>query len=430
MEKFAVMATRSTACLLLSFLATSFALQDTPPALSKGYYITVGAFAPRKLSYAEAFRDKLAKEGYHPSIGLDVKRNLLLVYLDKYEEYQPSIDEMLQTRKKGAFPEAWVRIIRQGELDEINGTSSDNPVKQEPVVTQGTTTTPTTTGSTTTPANTQAPVDSATVKSQPVIVEIPEPKKEEKKKEVVKKGPATLQNTKVILHLFDANNSQPIDGSVEVVDAQRTRLITTFKAGDTVSLPNPNSDTKMLILIGDVFGYRKVQHQLNFSQPIADTSKYYFDLVDDYYVAKFEMARYHRGDIATLYHVYFFNDAAIMQPDSKYELNKLLDMMKANPGYRIRLHGHTNGNAHGKIISMGPSKDFFSVNAPDVKTGSGSSKALSGERAEVIKEWLVAQGIAADRMEVKAWGGKRMLHDRNSQHARKNVRVEVEVLEE
>lgn len=425
MEKFAVMATRSAACVLLSILATSFALQDNPPVLTKGYYITVGAFAPSKLSYAKAFRDKLSKEGYHPEIGLDVKRNLLLIYLDRYEEYQPSIDEMLQTRKRGAFPEAWVRIIRQGEYEEAQPTTAneqrnDSPLKQEPV------STPVVTSPVTTTPATQ--VDSSTVKSQPVIVEIPEPK--EDKKQPAKKGPATLQNTKVILHLFDANNSRPIDGSVEVVDAQRARLITTFKAGDTVMLPNPNNDTKMLILVGDVFGYRKVQHKLNFAQPIADTSKYYFDLFDDYYVARFEMVRYHRGDIATLYHVYFFNDAAIMQPDSKYELNKLLDMMKSNPGYRIRLHGHTNGNAHGKIISMGPSKDFFSVNAPDVKTGSGSSKALSGERAEVIKEWLIAQGIAADRMEVKAWGGKRMLHDRNSQHARKNVRVEVEVLEE
>jgi outer membrane protein OmpA-like peptidoglycan-associated protein len=204
----------------------------------------------------------------------------------------------------------------------------------------------------------------------------------------------------------------------------------TSKSSDTVSLPNPNSDTGMVSLITDVFGYRKVQHEINYKQPVMDTSKQHFDLEGDYFVARFEMIRYHKGDIATLYHVFFFNDAAIMQPESKYELNKLLDMMRSNPRYRIMLHGHTNGNSHGRIVSMGPSKEFFSLNASDVKEGSGSSKELSGQRAEVIKEWLVSQGISADRMEVKAWGGKRMIHEKNSNNARRNVRVEVEVLSE
>jgi outer membrane protein OmpA-like peptidoglycan-associated protein len=231
--------------------------------------------------------------------------------------------------------------------------------------------------------------------------------------------------------MFDANdNSKVIEGNIEIVDTQRARLIQSTKSTDTVSLPNPNSDSGMLSLITDVFGYRKLQHEVSYKQPITDTSKHYFDLEGDHYVARFEMVRYHKGDIATLYHVFFFNDAAIMMPESKYELNKLLDMMQSNAKYRIRLHGHTNGNSRGKIISMGPSKEFFSLNASDVRERSGSSKELSGQRAEVIKEWLVAQGIAADRVEVKAWGGKRMIHDKNSNNARRNVRVEVEVLSE
>jgi outer membrane protein OmpA-like peptidoglycan-associated protein len=48
----------------------------------------------------------------------------------------------------------------------------------------------------------------------------------------------------------------------------------------------------------------------------------------------------------------------------------------------------------------------------------------------VIKEYLVSNGIAADRIEVKAWGGKRPLYDKHSPNARQNVRVEVEINEE
>ena len=130
-----------------------------------------------------------------------------------------------------------------------------------------------------------------------------------------------------------------------------------------------------------------------------------------------------------MYNVYFFNDAAVMRPESRYEVNTLLDMMRENPGYRIRIHGHTNGNRSGKIISMGGSEDFFGLDSSN-KEGGGSAKTLSKRRAEVIRDYLISQGIDADRMEIKAWGGKRMLYDKNSSMAKKNVRVEIEILEE
>jgi outer membrane protein OmpA-like peptidoglycan-associated protein len=103
--------------------------------------------------------------------------------------------------------------------------------------------------------------------------------------------------------------------------------------------------------------------------------------------------------------------------------------MRDNPRYRIRLHGHTNGSAHGRLITMGESKNFFELTS-DVKNGFGSAKDLSRERAEVIRRWLLANDVSADRMDIKAWGGSRMIHDKNSVHARKNVRVEVEVLQD
>src|SRR6185436_17508415 len=116
------------------------------------------------------------------------------------------------------------------------------------------------------------------------------------------------------------------------------------------------------------------------------------------------------------------------QPESKYELNSLLVMMQENPKYKITLHGHSNGNYHGKILTVGEEQDFFSLKG--AKESIGSAKELSGQRAEVIKAFLVSNGIAADRIAVKAWGGKRPIYDKHSANARKNVRVEVEINEE
>ena len=144
-------------------------------------------------------------------------------------------------------------------------------------------------------------------------------------------------------------------------------------------------------------------------------------------VVKFDLVRYYKGDKAIMYNVYFYNDAAVMTPESRYECNSLLQMMKEVPGYRIMLHGHTNGNYHGKIVTMGEDKNFFSLD--NSRSTMGSAKDLSRNRAETIKQFLVANGIAADRIEVKAWGGKRPLYDKHGVNAKKNVRVEVEILD-
>lgn len=414
--------------LLAAFLVIFFASQVYSQDVQKKYYIVVGAFAKSKEAYAQRFSISLRNEGYEAFYINDPERNLLLVFIGEFNEREQSISEMLAIRKGSKFPEAWVRVLKTQppvpaeEIAETKMITEEvkSEVKTAPAKTDPPTTEPVM-PSTSQPAlaEVKEPIDTVSIKSEPVTIVVPA------------KGPPTPQNTPVVFHMFDANdNSKVIEGNIEIVDTQRARLIQSTKSTDTVDLPNPNSDSGMLSLITDVFGYRKLQHEVSYKQPVNDTSRHYFDLDGDYYVARFEMVRYHKGDIATLYHVFFYNDAAIMMPESKYELNKLLDMMRSNNRYTIRLHGHTNGNSRGKIISMGPSKEFFSVNAPDVKEGSGSSKELSGQRAEVIKEWLVAQGIAADRIEVKAWGGKRMIHDKNSNNARRNVRVEVEVLSE
>jgi outer membrane protein OmpA-like peptidoglycan-associated protein len=77
---------------------------------------------------------------------------------------------------------------------------------------------------------------------------------------------------------------------------------------------------------------------------------------------------------------------------------------------------------------MGSEKNFFSLDGS--KKTTGTAKDLSKARAEIIKDYLVANGIDDTRIEVKAWGGKRPIYDKHSANARKNVRVEVEILEE
>lgn len=393
--------------------------QELGDQLPPGYYIVVAAYRKGQEDYAKRFINSINKDGRHSKYGYDAGRKYYYVYLDYYKDFNESIHEMLKTRKAGGFDMAWVRIMKDGLINQpVEGVETPATVVGAVAETQNEVVAET-------PVVEQKPIEAvATVEavkesiaaaSKPVLDSI--------------QGPKNLNKTPVFLKLYNSTNNKVIEGDIQIIDAERSRPIRKVKANDYLTLPDPGSKSGKLTLLCDVFGYRKVQHEIHYKNTEADTSQASIDLMGNYYLVKFDLIRIHRGDISTLYNVYFYNDAAIMLPESKYELNSLLGMLNENPKYRIVLHGHTNGNAAGKLLTIGESKNFFEI-SPDVKKGVGTAKDLSRERAEVIREWLMAQGISGDRMEVKAWGGKRMVHDRNSEHARKNVRVEVEVVED
>ena len=218
-----------------------------------------------------------------------------------------------------------------------------------------------------------------------------------------------------------------IRGDVDVIDVDRTRKMGTYNGNLAVKVASPDSKSGKMQLVCDVFGYQKVTREINYNDP--ESGDGIIRDANGSVVIPFELTRLKKGDIAVMYNVYFFKDAAIMRPESRYEVNSLLEMMKENPKYKIKIHGHTNGNAAGKIISMEKdSQNFFALT--DTKEGVGTAKQLSEERGNIIREYLISNGVDAKRMEVKAWGGKRPIHDKLSSKAQENVRVEIEILED
>jgi len=401
----------SLVAILLLVLQVTRATAQPVNELKAGYYVVVAAYAHTREDYARRYTDQLNASGYSANYGFNSKKNLYFVYLSYFSGLKESLTEMQQVRAKGQFTDAWVRVVSGDIMLAENTGSKPTEVKVESkqVITQ------------------PAPQPIPPVEGPPAeTIIFDEPTEPEQK--IVQYPVMTLGNTEVFLSLYNATNNRVIDGEVQVIDTERNRLITTVKGNEYLILPDPKTKSGQLTLIAEVFGYRKQQVEINYPLPLRDTIKPYIELMGTTLAVKFDMIRYHRGDITTLYHVYFFNDAAIMLPESKYELTSLVNMMKENPNYRIRLHGHTNGNYHGKILQLGPDKNFFSLDG--ARQTIGSAKDLSFQRAETIKEYLVANGIDANRVAIKAWGGKRPLYDRHGANAKRNVRVEVEILEE
>ncbi len=395
---------------------THAAFAGQGPIDQRPNYVVIGAFRVYKNAIrftAHAHKDLKMNAKFE----LNPYRKLYYVYVLSTDDQNLAINEAKRLREESEFRDTWVYFGTLGDRpidpeDNSAGGQDINPL------TAGTINEVSKTDNSTTAAPNPDVVADSQVPSQSTR-SIPTAAAGDKMKSLDEASGKDFH-----FKVFRASDNSIVEGDVDAIDTEKTRKIGTYKANIPVRLPNSNLNKVSFVC--EVFGYRKVQRDIEYANPEADgLSKDESGAV----IVPFELARLQKGDIAIMYNVYFFKDAAIMRPESRYEVSSLLDMLKENPKYKIRLHGHTNGGAAGKIISMAKgSENFFSLNS--TKDGFGSAKQLSEERAEVIRNYMIQNEIEPSRIEVKAWGGKRPLHDKHSTRAQENVRVEVEILED
>ncbi len=380
------------------------------PVAGQSNYVVIGAFSiPRN---AKEFVEKAKKIDVKAEYAMNSNRHLLYVYVMQTEDKSVAVEKAKRLRSESPYNDTWVYSGYLGDGPVAEGGGHDfNPETGNRI----TNVTAADAAKKTEPAEQQKVEAPATKIIEDAKTE--EPKVESTKIDEVEDGKAFL------FQIFSATNQQPINGDVDVIDLDRTRKAATYRGNEGVRVRSVNKSGN-IALSCEVFGYRKLQQNINFNDPTASEG---VKVKDGKAVVPFELVRLQKGDIAVMYHVYFFKDAAVMRPESRYEVTSLMEMLKENPQYKIRIHGHTNGNSHGKIISIKEGNDQFSLN--DTEEGFGSAKKLSEERAKVIESFLLANGIEANRMQVKAWGGKRPLYEKNSNQAQSNVRVEIEILE-
>lgn len=374
-------------------------------ALEPGSYITVSAYALSKEAIAIEYVQKLRDRGFEANYGLDTQRNLYLVYIASYDDRNLAIQRMTEVRAEGTFTDAWVRVV-SGAVSQSSIEPQPEPVEKEE-------------------------------KAPPVSEEIKLREEDEKLSEKIQQPDAkpSLEIEKtakrgMVLNLLNATTLSEVKGEIDIIDNDNVRLLKTAN-GNEFLLLGPLDEKKMRVsFITRVFGFQRKQYDIDFPVSHADAVNYPFiDFSGDTLIIHFEMQRLRKGDIQVLHNVYFYNDAAIMLPDSKFELNSLLALMRDNPNYIVRLNGHTNGAYRGRIISLGKDREYFSITEGADKS-SGSARKLSKKRAEIIKEWLIDQGISSSRMQVKGWGGRKPMYDVRGTNARKNARVEVEIIKD
>lgn len=100
-----------------------------------------------------------------------------------------------------------------------------------------------------------------------------------------------------------------------------------------------------------------------------------------------------------LKNVFFDTDKSILKSESFVELNKLKLLLTENPKMRIELRGHTDN------------------------VGSDASNLdLSTRRAAAVKDFLIQNGITADRLQSKGFGESQPVDTNETPEGRQNNR--------
>ena len=371
-------------------------------------YVVIGAFSIPK--NAIEFTNSAKENNLDAEFSINPERNLFYVYVMATPDHEIAINEAKKLRL-GQYLDAWVFSGVLGEDQKINGTDM-NPITREKI----------------NKIEPSDPIITTNLEQKPLKLEASTTSiiRTENNTSVTSIEEMEPGSKKFLFKIYTEGKKE-LQGDVDIIDLDKAKpkKIASYRGNEPVSV-KPVNKSGNIEFVCEVFGYRKIQTVTNFNQPEATEG---ITIEENKAVVPFELVRLKKGDFAVMYNVYFYKDAGIMRPESKYEVNSLLDMLKENPKYKIRIHGHTNGNDRGKVISMGESKNFFAITT-DVKQGSGSAKKLSEERALVIQSYLINQGIDPSRMQIKAWGGKKPVYEEDHALAQVNVRVEIEILED
>lgn len=364
------------------------------------YYGVIGVFsiennAKKFTGYARSLRLDARYE-------LHTRQNLFYVFVFATPDREAALKDIKTLQEGTEFRDAWVYKGTLGSGTPV--VTKSEPVEQKkeeedapPHITE------------ITPPVTPAVVDSAAaVKTSPP----PEPKR-------IVKG-------KLFRFAIQTEDGQAIPGSVHHVDYVRGRDLTTYSGGEAVDvLPPPTANNPMTVVCG-IFGYKEVVRIVDYTNPALTEGATQDE--QGTWVIPYPMVRMKKGDVSVMYHVSFYKDAVVMLPESKAEIDELVNMMKTNPNYKITIHGHCNGNNDRRIIALGTSKNYFNITGSDERKG--SAKDLSRLRAEAIRSYLEDNGIEKSRSEIFAWGGTNMLVSETSTSAKLNDRIEIEITDD
>jgi outer membrane protein OmpA-like peptidoglycan-associated protein len=363
------------------------------------YYVTIGVFA--NPNNANRLVDKATKQGYSPAHSVRTLKKLNYVYILKTTDKRKAYAQAIKLRVETEYKDAWV----------FDGTFDDTPVaivlpppvKEEPVVEIK--------PIEKTPEPAPAIDSAALVKPIEVIekpVEAP----------VVAKPTGKAFYFKLI---NGADGSEVKSGEVHLQESAKDTQFQVFKPGEIVYLETPKNKRGSYTVVTQVAGYGNISTVFDYENPAGEVGS------GNEVIIEVPVTKAKKGDYIDFNNVKFFKNASILLPASQTELDGVVDLLKENPKYKIKIHGHVNGTYSRDSFTRGEKSEFFATNVTvDKITKNMSAKDLSTARAESISDYLISQSIEADRISVKGEGGKISIYPEQGSLGVLNDRIEIE----
>ena len=241
---------------------------------------------------------------------------------------------------------------------------------------------------------------------------------------IVKSAEKKPEGKPFYFKLVNTESGHPVSGEVHIVEAKATQYLG-VRGNELIYLAKPKNVAGVYQVAIQAPGYQPEKLVFNYEDP-SPLSSGVGDQKETIFT--FELIRAKKGDYIDFNDVRFLRNTTILEPHSQVELNGLVDLMKENENYKIKIHGHCNGDDSRPVTTLGTSTNIFALDPAHNKKETMTAKKLTELRAETVKNYLVNQGIEADRLSIKGEGGKMMIYPRTSTLANRNDRVEIEVL--
>jgi outer membrane protein OmpA-like peptidoglycan-associated protein/Tol biopolymer transport system component len=197
--------------------------------------------------------------------------------------------------------------------------------------------------------------------------------------------------------VYDKVTKEPLSAKFELIDLATGKTV-------ILSTSNPGNGEFLVCLPANK------NYALNVSRPDYLFYSQNFSLIEmpdnKPYLMDIPLGKPTNDEIVRLDNVFFETNKYDLKPESKVELNKLVDFLKKNATLKIELRGHTD-------------------NVGDDK----SNLILSDNRAKAVMEYLIANGIDKTRLAAKGYGETVPVADNGTTEGRqKNRRTEFKII--
>jgi outer membrane protein OmpA-like peptidoglycan-associated protein len=389
--------------LIVGILSIGFsqAQQQVPTT----HYVVIGAF--RVLNNAVRFADQASRNVFPAKYALRQDRKLYYVYISGDENKKKAYNSVIKIKVETVFKDAWVYSGHLGE-EEVAQTE---PVKEEPIKQE-------------------------VVEPKPDVIKDEKPEPKPVKDSVVAIIPVKTDSVAVVKETPPAENKKPagrpfyfkltdesgkeVFGDVEVAESTKAVQFQSFQSGKVIYLNAPANKQRKYTIQTSVAGYKEITTLFSFDDTNAEKGPQGEQIIS------IKLPKAKKGDYIDFKNVSFFKNTSVLQPESQNELDGVVNLMKESPKYKIRIHGHCNGNQARESYLLGTSTNFFAMDPTANQKITISSKELSLARAETVKAYLVQQGISASRITTKGEGGRIPIYPEGGTLGEYNDRVEIE----